>query len=289
MNFLKFRVRFLSPALLLTFGLIITAMGCRQKKRVLKSPPHYNFSDYGVFKLDLRLKEISGLAWDNKKEEFAAHNDESGKLFFLNKDDKSIRVIYPFAGKGDYEDIALVNGVPYILRSDGMITKFMLDSTGKSYGIEMEKIGLSGTNDFESMYYDPDRKALVILCKNCDLDDKKSVSAFAFYPDSTGFDDKPLYTIDAAEVEKIAPRKTSKFQPSAAAIHPVLKKLFILSSASNQLVIADLDGNVELAYVLSPKLFSQPEGIAFKNNGEMNISNEAISGKATILRFKYNL
>ena len=283
MSFLKFPARAVTAALLI----VIALSACRQKKRILKSPPHYNFSEAVTEKLELKLKEISGIAWDNKNNEFIAHNDESGKLFFLDKESKLIKAEYVFGGKGDYEDIALINGVPYILRSDGMITKFMKDSAGKAYGIELEKISLSGTNDFESMYYDPDRKALVLLCKNCAMDNKKTVSAFAFYPDSTGFDEKPLFTIDADAVEKMAPRKTSKLQPSAAAIHPVLKKLFILSSASNQLVIADLEGNVESAYVLSPKLFPQPEGITFKNNGDMYISNEGVSAKSTLLKFLY--
>ena len=285
MRFLKFPAKTVAAALLI----VIALSACRQKKRILKSPPHYNFSDAAIEKLDLKLKEISGIAYDNKNNEFIAHNDESGKLFFLDKESKMIRDSYVFGGKGDYEDIALVNGVPYILRSDGMITKFMKDTAGKAYGIELEKISLSGTNDFESMYYDPDRKALVLLCKNCAMDSKKTVTAFAFYPDSTGFDEKPLFTIDADAVEKMAPRKTSKLQPSAAAIHPVLKKIFILSSASNQLVIADLEGNVESAYVLSPKLFPQPEGITFKNNGDMYISNEGVSTKSTLLKFLYKL
>jgi len=137
------------------------------------------------------------------------------------------------------------------------------------------------------MYYDPTRNALVLICKNCALDNKSSVSAFAYYFDSTGFDNKPVFTIDAKEVERLSPHKTSKFQPSAAAIHPVLQKLFILSSASNQLAIVDLDGKVEAVFELGKKLFPQPEGLTFKSNGDMYISNEGVISKATILRFVY--
>ena len=83
----------------------------------------------------------------------------------------------------------------------------------------------------------------------------------SFYPDSLGFDNKPLYVIDAAKVAALSPFKTSKFQPSAAAIHPKLQKLYILSSASNQLAVTDLNGVVESVHKLSPKLFPQAEGI----------------------------
>lgn len=277
------------PALLCTsaFLLLMAIAGCKQKKIILKSPPHYNFAEVFENKLDIRLREISGLAWDTKKDEFIAHYDEAGKLFFLDRENKAIKTEYVFAGKGDYEDVALVGDVPYILRSDGVITKFIRDSTNKAYGEEVGKLTIAGPNDFEAMYYDSSRKALVLICKNCEMDDKASVSAFAFYLDSIGFDNKPLYRIDAKAVQAMGPKKTSKFQPSAAAIHPVLKKLFIISSASSQLVIADLNGKPESVYALSKKLFPQPEGITFKSKGDMYISNEGVNARATILRFIY--
>ena len=283
MRFLNFPVRFVWVAVLL---MVINA-GCRQKTRILKSPPHYNFSTPLTDKLDLKLQEISGITWDSKNNVFLAVDDGSDKLFFLDKETKLIIAEYVFGDKGDYEDVAILNGIPYILRSDGMITKFIKDSTGKAFGLEAGTISLTGTNDFETMYSDTSRNALVLICKNCEMDDDKSVSAFAFYPDSIGFDNKPLFTIDAAKVADLSPFKTSKLQPSAGAIHPILQKLFILSSASNQLVIADLNGKVESVHKLSPKLFPQPEGITFKEKGDMYISNEGINAKGTLLKFVY--
>lgn len=283
MRFLTVLLRVVPSALLL----IMMASGCRSKTRVLKSPKHYDFSKKMVHKLDLRLKEISGITWDSKMNVFLAVNDELGKVFFLDKESKLIVSEFEFGKKGDYEDVTVLNGVPYMLRSDGMITKLIKDSSGNYIGLEAGNIGLSGTNDFESMYGDTSRNALVLLCKNCQSDDDTKVSAYAFYPDSIGFDNKPLYAIDAVKTAALSPFKTSKLQPSAAAINPQLKKLFILSSASNQLVITDLNGKVEAVHKLSPKLFPQPEGIAFKSNGDMYISNEGINTNATLLKFTF--
>ena len=283
MTFLNFRTKLVLQIFLAAF--IVTACK-RPKSRVIKSPTHYNFSEVFTNKLDIKLKEISGLVWDTDKNEFLAHYDEAGKLFILDKETKEIKAEYPFGAKGDYEDIALYKGVPYILRSDGMIIKIIRDSAGVR-GVEAGKIGITGTNDFETMYADTARKALIVICKNCNMDSKNSVSAFAYYPDSIGFDNNPVFTIDAAEVEKLSPQKTSKLQPSAAAIHPVLKKLFIISSASNLLVIADLNGKVESVFELGKKMFPQPEGLTFKSNGDMYISNEGVATKATIHRFVY--
>ena len=273
---------------LLPIWVVLLVIGCEQKKKVIKSPPHYKFSEVFTFKLDLKLKEISGLVWDTEQDEFLAHYDESGSLFVLDRETKAIKPPspYKFGGKGDYEDVAIYKGEPYVLRSDGMITKIIRDSAGVR-GVEVGKLGISGTNDFETMYADTARKALIVVCKNCAMDSKLEISAFAFYPDSTGFDNNPVFRINADTIKKMSPHKTSKFQPSAAAIHPKLNKLFIISSAANQLVIADLNGNPEGVYELGKKLFPQPEGLTFKSNGDMYISNEGVTSKATILRFIY--
>jgi uncharacterized protein YjiK len=264
---------------------LITA--CFRKRLVLKSPPHYDFSAHELSRLDIRLREISGIAWETIKNRFLAINDESGKLFLINNEFKEIDSTYTFGGKGDYEDIAIVNGIPYILRSDGMITRFNQDSTGKVSGTEIGKLNLKGSVDFETLYYDPERKALIMVCKNCGSDDNNKVSAYAYYIDSIGFDTKPVYQIDVDSVKKLAPRQTSRLQPSGAAINPKQQKLYILSSASSQLVVTDLNGKVEGVYVLSKRLFPQPEGICFRANGDMYISNEGGNGRATLLKFPY--
>lgn len=284
MRFINLKSR---PGFIL-FLFVLLGASCKREVRKLQSPPHYNFATPLVHKLDMKLKEISGITWDPKADDFIAVNDESGSLFFLGRDSLALPPLeYSFGSRGDYEDVALVNGIPYVLRSDGLITKFVRNEDRKVYGVEAAKMIISGTNDFETMYYDSARKALVVMCKNCNLDDNKTVSAFALFPDSIGFDNKPIFQIDAEKIAKLSPYKNAKFQPSAAAIHPILQKLFILSAASHQLVITDLSGNVEAVYQLARKLFNQPEGITFKQNGTMFISNEGIGGKATVLEFAY--
>ena len=266
--------------------LAISIIACKPKTIVLKSPPGYNFQGFQSKRLESKLNEISGIAWDKKRNFFVAEEDEDGVIYLLDRNEKSILKTYEFGESGDYEDIALIDTTVYILRSDGTIFKYNFDPSKK--GQELSKLELPGENDFESMYYDPDRKALIILCKNCAMDKNSKVSAFAYYIDSTGFDSKPVYQIDLAAIQKLSPQKTSRFQPSAAAIHPKQDKLYIISSVSKQLVITDLDGNVEGVYVLAPKMFPQAEGICFQKNGEMYISNEGGKGRASLLSFHYS-
>ena len=282
------RFKFLAWSFYTVCVLLIFLISCKPKRFIYKSPAHYDFSKAFGDKLDLKIKEISGIVWDNQNDEFIAHNDEKGIIFYLDRDTKGIKREFVFSEtKGDYEDIAMAKKDIYVLRSDGKLFRIVTDSIGKQNTFDAGQLQSSGKNDFETLYYDAERKALVILCKNCSTDDKKGVSAYAYYPDSTGFDNKALFTIDTKVVDSMSPRPTSRFQPSAARIHPVLKKLFILSSASNQLVVADLDGNVENVYMLAKNLFPQAEGLTFKSNGDMYISNEAVSSKAELLKFPY--
>ena len=282
------RFKFLAMAFYSLVISIIFLFSCKPKKFIYKSPPHYNFAQPFSDKLDIEIKEISGIVWDTHNNQFIAHNDEKGTIFYLDRDTKEIIKKYAFSqAKGDYEDIAMVGSDVYVLRSDGALFRIVTDSAGTQKNFDVGKLELSGAKDFETLYYDHERKALIMLCKNCSVDDKQAVSAYAYYPDSIGFDTKPLYTIDVNKVKELSPRATSRLQPSAARIHPILKKLFILSSASNQLVIADTNGEVEAVYMLAQKLFPQAEGLTFKSNGDMYISNEAVSSKATLLKFVY--
>ncbi|HEU5168310.1 MAG TPA: hypothetical protein VFU29_22345, partial [Chitinophagaceae bacterium] len=234
------RFKFLAGTCYFLFIVSVLITSCKPKKFIYKSPPHYDFSTPFRDKLDLKLKEISGIVWDNQNDEFIAHNDEKGIIYYLDRDTKGIKREFVFSDtKGDYEDIAMAKKDIYVLRSDGKLFRIVTDSTGKQNTFDAGQLQSSGKNDFETLYYDAERRALVMLCKNCSTDDKKIVSAYAYYPDSIGFDTKPLYTIDVKMVDSLSPRPTSRFQPSAARIHPVLKKLFILSSASNQLVVTD--------------------------------------------------
>ncbi len=261
---------------------------CKPKTTELKSPPGYNFQDSKPQKLNIKIREASGLEWDPKRNVFLTHIDESGKLFYLQRDTKEIVGEFDFAGKGDFEDIAMVGDTPYALRSDGAVFKISRDSETSMSSQEMAKVETGDGVDFEAMYYDSSRHALILICKNCKVDNKATVSAYAYSLDSSRFSNTPVFQIDASKVEELSPKKTSKFQPSAARIQWQLRKLFIISSAANLLVVADLDGKVESVHWLKPKLFPQPEGLTFNRSGDMYIANEGVTSDATIYMFIAN-
>ncbi len=103
------------------------------------------------------------------------------------------------------------------------------------------------------------------------------------------FSDTPFFTINADDIANKMGEDKIKFAPSAAAVHPVTKDVYIISSENKVLVIANHYGKVKDVYELDPGLFKQPEGMAFTPAGDMIISNEAADvGAPNILIFKYN-
>jgi uncharacterized protein YjiK len=72
-------------------------------------------------------------------------------------------------------------------------------------------------------------------------------------------------------------------------IHPVSGSLYVLSGPERLLLVFDMNGNIEYLERLDKNLFAQPEGISFRDNGDLFISNEGTNKEATLLRFSYNL
>ena len=91
-------VRFLKCILFAGIVLIIL-FSCRRKPEVLKSPPGYDFSKAIKDPLELKLREVSGIAWDHIKNEFAVICDERGRVYFLDKESKAIMKDADFAEK----------------------------------------------------------------------------------------------------------------------------------------------------------------------------------------------
>jgi hypothetical protein len=173
------------------------------------------------------------------------------------------------------------------LKSNGDIKAFKFTPDGPFF-IETFRLALKGNNEFETLYYDDEAAKFILLCKDCAEDSKKIVSAYSFDPLDNTYSKGPVYQIDAEEIADIIGTARLKFKPSAAAIHPITKDLFILSSDANTLAIADREGTIKEAYKLSPRFFKQPEGITFTSKGDLLISNEAAeTGTGNILIFKY--
>jgi uncharacterized protein YjiK len=250
-----------------------------------KSPDGYDLNKPFLIKLPVELDEISGVAFYAKDTSVFAVGDEFGWLYKIPLTGSRPIRKWKFSTEGDYEDLVMVDKVFYVLQSNGNITAFRFDDHNKI--LRQEEDFPSSGNEFEILYYDPHLFKLTMICKDCESDKKKALTAFYFNLLNKRFDDSS--SINVTAIANMIGEKKIKFKPSAAAINPVTDELYILSSINKLLVITDRQGNPKQAFPINEGLFKQPEGITFTPAGDMIISNEsAKSGVANLLFFKYN-
>jgi WD40 repeat protein len=264
----------------------------------LKNEPYtgYNLtSPDAILILPDILHEISGITIIDSIT-VACIQDENGIVFIYNIKKNKIKNQLNFHIKGDYEDIVRVGKALYILRSDGAIFEIS-DFESENCRLDLFETDIPA-RDNEGLCYDMDNNRLLIACKS-----KKSIYSFDLATKTLS--EKPAFTFDINSLIKFAlknniklktrknkkdpiPEPVLKFRTSAICIHPVTKKLFLISSEDHLLFIFDINGKIEHIEKLNHKMFIQPEGLTFKDNGDMLISNEGKDKSPTILRFDYN-
>jgi uncharacterized protein YjiK len=263
----------------------ITLFGCKQQSYI--SPDGYDMNKPQKENLGKVLNEISGICFNQHDNTLLAISDSKTKVFQININKQKLKdytdkVVGP---DNDLEDIAKVDSAVYLLSSKGII----YEVPGKRDTIRSYTFPSGDQNDFETLYYDSSVKSLIMVCKKCPIDKGKDMrSAFRFDLTKKQFDPSPFFTFSSAEVKKVLKDDNAKFEPSAAAIHPINKRLYVLSSAGNLLVVADTRGKIIEAYQLNEEQFPQAEGIAFGPNGDMFITNEGKFGAPTLQMFKYH-
>ena len=250
-----------------------------------KSPDGYNLNKPFLLKLPVELDEISGVAFYARDSSVFAIGDEFGWLYKIPLTGGKPIQKWKFSSQGDYEDLVMVDKVFYVLQSKGNITAFAFDDHNQIL-TQQQDFPASG-NEFEILFFDPHLFKLTMICKDCETDKKKALTAFYFNLLNKHFDDSS--SINVTAIASMIGEKKIKFKPSAAAINPVTDEVYILSSVNKLLVITDRKGNPKQTYPIDAALFKQPEGITFTPEGDMIISNESADrGAANLLFFKYN-
>lgn len=275
---------------IVSFGVILSFLFIRCSSNtqpvIIKSPPGYNMKSAIQVKLPLELDEISGVVYYPVDSSIFAINDEKGWLYKIKKGRKIQR--WKFSQGADFEDVVLLDSIFYVLQSNGNIMRltFSGQNTVNVQHFYFDKTG-QGANEFEILYYDPGKRKMILICKDCESDKKKSLTTFSFDPHSGQYNDSS-FQVDVTKIAAAIGEEKIRFKPSAASINPKTGELFIISAINKLLVIADTDGHFKQAYKIDPGVFKQPEGLGFTPAGDLIISNEAADvGVADILFFTY--
>ena len=265
---------------------ITLSIGCKGQSYV--SPEGYDINKPQKENLGKVLNEISGITFNDDDNTLLAISDSKEKVFQISIDKQKLKdytdkVVGP---DSDLEDIVKVDSSVYLLSSKGVI--YEVPARKNRDTIRRYTFPSNDQNDFETLYYDPSVQSLIMVCKKCPVDKGRDMrTAYRFDLTKKKFDSSAFFTFSTAEVKNLLKDDDAKFEPSAACIHPKNKRLYVLSSAGNLLVIADTRGKIIEAHKLNPDQFPQAEGIAFAPNGNMYITNEGKYGSPTLQIFKY--
>lgn len=252
------------------------------------------------------LHEISGLTYVDSST-FACIQDEKGILFIYDWKQNEIEKQYTFHLDGDYEGITRVGQNMYVLRSDGTLFEIN-DYESENFQLESYDTGIPANNN-EGLCYDPDNNRLLIASKGKvdkgpEYKDKREIYSFDLQLKTMSAE--PVFDFDLQTIKTFAQnqkvniparskkkgKKTEpviKFMTSDIGIHPLTKKLFLLSAADYLLFIFNMKGNIVHIEPLNPELFNKAEGITFLPSGDMLITNEGQNERPTLLEFKYTL
>lgn len=286
---------------------------CAQKKdqKMIYLSENYGNFPYDLYEPDERyelkdyLREISGLSYFTEHSLLCV-NDEKGIIYKFNHRKKEVTKKYEFDKPGDYEGVEMVGSLVYVLRSDGRI--FKVDHLKDNIHSVKRTTHLNAGNDTEGLGYDPSTNSLLIACKGSPAHSNKYMGKRAIYEfsiDKNELSKTPKYLIDQDQIRKILEfdsysRFSVKlleninpsqgdltFQPSAIAVHPITKNLYVLGSVGKILVVLNPKGDIQAIVKLKRKLFRQPEGICFAPDGTMFISNEGKGSKGNILKYSF--
>ncbi len=227
--------------------------------------------------LPKELNEISGISW-LEADKFACIQDEIGKVHIYNIRTSSIEMEIPFAGKGDYEGIAVVGQTIYVLQANGTIFEIS-NYTNSKRSVKLYETPLKKKQDSESLAYDQVNNRLLIAVKADEAENADFKGIYSFDLKTKSMDNKPVYKIDLRN--KILNNEKSKkngIQPSDIAIHPVTGEIYVIEGTKPKLLIMSPKGEILSLHHMKGKEFSQPEGLSFSPEGLMYISNEGDPG-----------
>jgi hypothetical protein len=223
---------------------VLLSLGCKSKNQ--NSPQGYAFGEPHRIELGKALNEISGICYNEADSNLLVVSDSKEKVYQIDFKTKKLRDYTEkvVLSGSDLEDIVKIDTSLFLLMSKGILIE-VPDKAKDTSSIKTYQLHLSGSNDFETVYFDPSADGLVLLCKTCAHEQGKGIrTAFRFDLRSRTFDSTMFFTISRQQVKNLVKNDDADFKPSAAAIHPINKRLYILSSAGNLLVVADTSGPV---------------------------------------------
>jgi uncharacterized protein YjiK len=231
------------------------------------------------------LNEISGISFIDDHT-LACVQDEKGIIFLYDLKRSIVTKRIDFAGKGDYEGIAVKGRSAYVITGDG--TLYEVDDFLNEPKISTYQLNLKKNEESEAICYDPSGNRLLLAFKNRKKEDVVP-GLFEFDLATKKFSDSAVVQMDLenAPVKKKYRNNNRKlWQPADISIDNDQKKIYVIDAINGNLMGFSSEGELEQMIPVDNKRIRHPEGIAISNTGSIYICNDANKdGKGKIVKF----
>jgi uncharacterized protein YjiK len=292
---------------LLLFAIVVLfwLWQCKMPKKVQTSdfPYRLNAPDK-TFDMPPALEEISGICFTADGRKLAAIQDETGYMYLIDK--QTGKVDEPptfFMEKGDFEDIAIVGDVAYIVKSKGSVIVLTGIASGKPT-VEQVDTFLTKKDNIEGLCYDKKTNSLWFASKGQKDGDEMFKNVYSFDLNTKHLNPKPILTITLEMLQSFLNKQTDarfdplkedflkesylKLGPSGIAIHPKTGEIYIISSINKVLMVFNRQNELLTMVKMDKSVHRQPEGICFDIDGTLYISNEGKGEVAQLHVFHLN-
>ena len=290
MNLIKFGVLavcIISIGLLLSNGKINQKL-VDQKGKKIETPIAEEVSVVQKWEMPKELTEISGLS-NIDKDRFACVQDEIGTLYVFNTANSKVEKEIAFSSPGDYEGLAIVDQIAWVLRADGKLLEINNIQSTKPEVKEFST-ALTIKHNPEGLCYDKSNNRLLIAIKDAEPNSSDYKGIYSFDLATKKMDVQPAFRIDLHHEVftkmKQGKKKKSTFMPSGIVLHPLTGDMYITDGRNSLLLVTDKDGKIKQLYQLNVNEFEQPEGISCLPGGEIFIANEGTRLPGNILRIE---
>lgn len=236
------------------------------------------------WKLPKKLKEISGLAL-TPDDRLLAVADE--KAFIYELDYQRGEIVKRFALgsptiRDDFEGIAYLNDLVYVVTSTGRIFEFAEGNDGEVVHFKAQQTPLGSYCEVEGLAQDTKTDTLLVSCKRNRVSGKRAdLSIFVWSPTTGKFIEEREITIpQRAIATKLGEKRLS---PSAVAIDPETGDLYGVAGPQRAIFQLKPTGEPIDAIILPlANHHRQPEGIEITRDGRLLIADEGGKKKARL-------
>jgi uncharacterized protein YjiK len=272
-------------------GILILLGQCSPQKPITPLVSYNLDVPNKTFKMPAALREISGLSMSHNPQKLAAIQDETGYLYFIDKQSGSVdpNPIF-FLENGDFESVEIVGDTAYVAKSKGVIIVMKGIASGRPT-IQQINTPLTKNDNIEGLCYDAKTNSLWLAAKGLQDAGEKVKKVYAFDLKTMKLNPQPVLTLKLEKVAEFLTRRTdarydklkASMQPyqelelgfSGIAIHPKTGEIYLLSSINKAMIVMNRQNTILDMVKLDKNIHAQPEGICFDNDGKLFISNEA--------------